>query len=84
MESLEFKKGGFYKLLPFLSLVLLICIAGVYVGNLLFGDNSLSVLLSNKQKESQMRQEMNRLMQENAMLQKELFELKGLEPKWNC
>ena len=83
MESLEFKKGGFYKLLPFLSLVLLICIAGVYVGNLLFGDNSLSVLLSNKQKESQMRQEMNRLMQENAMLQKELFELKGLEPKWN-
>ena len=84
MESLEFKKGGFYKPLPFLSLVLLICIAGVYVGNLLFGDNSLSVLLSNKQKESQMRQEMNRLMQENAMLQKELFELKGLEPKWNC
>ena len=81
MESLEFKKGGFYKLLPFLSLVLLICIAGVYVGNLLFGDNSLSVLLSNKQKESQMRQEMNRLLQENAMLQKELFELKGLEPK---
>ena len=81
MESLEFKKGGFYKLLPFLSLVLLICIAGVYVGNLLFGDNSLSVLLSNKQKESQMRQEMNRLMQENAMLQKELFELTGLEPK---
>ena len=81
MESLEFKKGGFYKLLPFLSLVLLICIAGVYVGNLLFGDNSLSILLSNKQKESQMRQEMNRLMQENAMLQKELFELKGLEPK---
>ena len=81
MESLEFKKGGFDKLLPFLSLVLLICIAGVYVGNLLFGDNSLSVLLSNKQKESQMRQEMNRLMQENAMLQKELFELKGLEPK---
>ena len=81
MESLEFKKGGFYKLLPFLSLVLFICIAGVYVGNLLFGDNSLSVLLSNKQKESQMRQEMNRLMQENAMLQKELFELKGLEPK---
>ena len=81
MESLEFKKGGFYKLLPFLSLVLLICIAGVYVGNLLFGDNSLSVLLSNKQKESQMRQEMNRLMQENAMLQKELFELKKKKKK---
>ncbi|WP_297811842.1 hypothetical protein [uncultured Helicobacter sp.] len=81
MESSTFKKGGFYKLLPFLSLVLFICILGVYFGNLLFGDNSLSVLLSLKNKESQMRQEVNRLMHENANLQKELFELKGLEPQ---
>lgn len=81
MESLEFKKGGFYKLLPFLSLVLLICLLGVYFGNLLFGNNSLSVLLNLKNKESQMRQEVDRLMHENANLQKELFELKGLEPK---
>ncbi len=81
MESTTFKKGGFYKLLPFLSLVLLICLLGVYFGNLLFGNNSLSVLLDIKDKESQMREEVNRLMHENANLQKELFELKGLEPK---
>lgn len=81
MESLEFKKGRFYKLLPFLSLVLLICLLGVYFGNLLFGNNSLSVLLNLKDKESQMRQEVDRLMHENANLQKELFELKGLEPQ---
>lgn len=82
MESTTFKKGGFYKLLPFLSLVLLICLLGVYFGNLLFGNNSLTVLLDIKDKESQMREEVNRLMHENANLQKELFELKGLEPKW--
>ncbi|MBD5166146.1 hypothetical protein [Helicobacter sp.] len=81
MESTTFKKGGFYKLLPFLSLVLLVCLLGVYFGNLLFGNNSLSVLLDIKDKESQMREEVNRLMHENANLQKELFELKGLEPK---
>ena len=81
MESTTFKKGGFYKLLPFLSLVLLVCLLGVYFGNLLFGKNSLSVLLDIKDKESQMREEVNRLMHENANLQKELFELKGLEPK---
>lgn len=81
MESLEFKKGGFYKLLPLLSFILLICIVGIYVGNLLFGNNSFSVLLKNNQMEAQMRQEVDRLMHENAALQKELFELKGLEPK---
>ncbi|WP_201273955.1 hypothetical protein [Helicobacter sp. MIT 11-5569] len=81
MESLEFKRGGFYKLLPIFSFILLICIVGVYIGNLLFGNNSFSVLLKINQKEMQMRQEVNRLMHENAALQKELFELKGLEPK---
>ncbi|TLD89101.1 hypothetical protein [Helicobacter sp. MIT 05-5294] len=81
MEPPTFKKGGFYKLLPFLSLVLLICLVGVYFGNLLFGNNSLSVLMGLKDKESQMSTEVNRLMHENANLQKELFELKGLEPQ---
>lgn len=81
MQSLEFKESGFYRLLPFFSFLLLICIVGVYIGNLLFGNNSLSVLLKINHKEMQMRQEVERLVQENAILQKELFELKGLEPK---
>ncbi|MCH5323292.1 MAG: hypothetical protein J1E31_06955 [Helicobacter sp.] len=79
--SEEYKKGGFYKLLPFLSLILLVCIAGIYFGNLLFGSNSLSVLLTLQNKKNQMQEEVKRVMKENAELQKELFELKGLEPK---
>ena len=79
--SEEYKKGGFYKLLPFLSLILLVCIAGIYFGNLLFGSNSLSVLLTLQNKKNQMQEEVKHVMKENAELQKELFELKGLEPK---
>lgn len=81
MDEIEFKKGGFYKLLPFFSIILLICIIGVYIGNLLFGNNSFSVLLQLQNKEEEMRKEVDTLREENAKLQKELFELKGLEPK---
>ena len=38
-------------------------------------------LMDIKDKESQIRKEVKRLMHENANLQKELFELKGLEPQ---
>ena len=76
-----YTKGGFYKILPYLSLILLVCIVGVYFGNLLFGSNSLSVLLTLDEKEDAIRFEVERVMNENARLQKELFELKGLEPK---
>ncbi|MCI7047640.1 MULTISPECIES: hypothetical protein [Helicobacter] len=80
-EEFGYQKGGFYKLLPFLSLLLVICIAGVYFGNLLFGNNSLKVLLELREKEREMSQEVKNLMSENAKLQKEFFELKGLEPQ---
>ena len=80
-EEFCYQKGGFYKLLPFLSLLLVICIAGVYFGNLLFGNNSLKVLLELREKEREMSQEVKNLMSENAELQKEFFELKGLEPQ---
>ncbi len=78
-QNFDYQKGGFYKLLPFLSLLLVICITGVYFGNLLFGSNSLSVLLGLRDKEKQISQEVERLRNENAKLQKEFFELKGLE-----
>lgn len=73
--------GGFYQILPYLSLVLLVCIIGVYFGNLFFGSNSLSVLLTLRDKEDEIRLEVERVMNENAKLQKDFFELKGLEPK---
>ncbi|CAM2784953.1 septum formation initiator family protein [Helicobacter burdigaliensis] len=81
MDKIYQNKGGFYKMLPFLTLILLVCILALYFGNLLFGENSLSVLYKLKNKEEAIRTEVNRLMNENARLQKELFELKGLEPK---
>lgn len=70
-----------FHLLPFFSVVLIVCIAGIYIGNLLFGSNSLSILLELQEKKEKMRQEVNFLTNQNAKLQKELFELKGLEPK---
>ncbi|WP_104721877.1 hypothetical protein [Helicobacter mesocricetorum] len=70
-----------FPLLPIFSLALIVCIAGIYFGNLLFGSNSLSVLLELEEKEKKMRQEVNFLTHQNANLQKELFELKGLEPQ---
>ncbi|MDE5591716.1 MAG: hypothetical protein K2I63_01995 [Helicobacter sp.] len=74
-------KESFYRLLPLFSLFLMLCIMGVYIGNLLFGVNSLSVLLELKEKEKNMRQEVQFLTRQNANLQKEFFELKGLEPQ---
>ena len=80
-QELKYYEGGFYKLLPFFRLFLAIFIAGIYFGNLFFGTNSLSVLFELQNKEKQISKEVKNLMNENAKLQKELFELKGLEPQ---
>lgn len=65
------------KLLLALCLVLAL---GIYIGILLFGDNSLEVLLGLEEYESYLQDEVDRLRQENAHLQKEYFELKELDP----
>lgn len=62
------------------SVILAILIFSVYVGNLLFGANSLEVLLHLKKHERELAHKVERLQQDNAKLQKEYFELKGLEP----
>ena len=54
---------------------------GLYVGNLLYGVNSLSVLDELTHKEVHLKSTIEKLKEENARLQKEYFELKGLEPK---
>lgn len=53
---------------------------GAYVGFLLFGDNSLDVLLKNIAQRDELLEEVSDLQAKNAQLQKDLFELKGLEP----
>lgn len=63
-------------------IVLVVCIAllGMYVGTLFFGANSLEVLLDLRQKQNALNIKVEILQNDNARLQKEYFELKGLEP----
>jgi len=54
---------------------------GSYVTVLIYGENSLTVLNHLNEKKEMLRQEEKSLKVENQKLQKELFELKQLEPK---
>ncbi|MDR0761440.1 MAG: septum formation initiator [Campylobacteraceae bacterium] len=57
-----------------------VIILGIYFGNMLFGNSSLEVLLSLKTDKVRLEQRMKELKNENARLQKELFELQQLDP----
>jgi len=63
----------------FLFSILFVLAVGIYIGILLFGDNSLDVLLRLESYEDYLKDEIIRLKQENATLQKEYFELKELD-----
>jgi len=52
---------------------------GIYIGVLLFGDNSLSVLMGLEEYETYLKEEISRYKTENATLQKAYFELKELD-----
>jgi hypothetical protein len=58
-----------------------ILLFGIYVGVLIYGENSLSVLQRLKKEKSALRQQARVLKIQNQKLQKEYFELKQLEPK---
>jgi cell division protein FtsB len=60
--------------------LILVLALGIYIGVLLFGDNSLEVLLNLEEYETYLKDEIVRLKEENAALQKEYFELKELQP----
>lgn len=70
--GLSWQKMGFFALIVVLS--------GVYIGVILFGENSLQVLLNLEEYETFLKEEISTLKNENASLQKELFELKELDP----
>jgi cell division protein FtsB len=61
-----------------LALVLIVAL-GVYLGILLFGDNSLEVLLELEEYEAYLKEDIERLKTENASMQKEYFELRELD-----
>ncbi len=58
-----------------------ILLFGMYIGVLIFGENSLTVLQQLKEKKQNLVQEGVRLKNKNQHLQKAYFELKQLEPK---
>jgi hypothetical protein len=61
-------------------LAFIVIISGIYIGIILFGENSLQVLLNLEEYEVFLQDEVTQLKVENASLQKELFELKELDP----
>ncbi|MGP1579808.1 MAG: hypothetical protein ACTTH5_02125 [Wolinella sp.] len=67
-------------IIPWGGILLGVALLGIYIGNLLFGANSLEVLLHLRNHEYSLKQRVEQLQKENAHLQKEYFELKGLEP----
>jgi len=79
-ENEEIKKSvkAFYVkiFLSFLAGILL----GIYVGDVLFGNSSLEVLLDLQEGRGDLKQNIKIIKQKNALLQKEYFELKQLEP----
>ena len=77
-EWFDVAKLGITKLFLLISVIIAL---GFYVGNLLYGINSLSVLDNLTNKEVFLKTTIEKLKEENARLQKEYFELKGLEPK---
>lgn len=58
----------------------IVVFSGIYIGIILFGENSLEVLLNLEEYESFLKEEVSKLKEENAALQKELFELNELDP----
>ncbi len=70
-----------FSLKTFLVTALGILLFGIYVGVLMYGENSLSVLNHLKEKKAKLIKQKEQLKRENQRLQKAFFELKQLEPK---
>ncbi len=70
-----------FSLKAFLVTVIGILLFGIYVGVLIYGENSLTVLNQLKEKREGLSFEKKVLKVDNQKLQKEYFELKQLEPK---
>ncbi len=62
----------------FLFLLFIVVALGIYLGVLLYGTNSLEILYGLQEYESYLQDEIVRLKDENAELQREYFELKEI------
>lgn len=59
-------------------IALLVILIGVYLGILFFGKNSLDALWQIQEYESSLSSEVKQLKEDNALMQKEYFELKEI------
>jgi hypothetical protein len=82
MSELRREEGiAGFSLKAFLVTAIGILLFGIYVGVLIYGENSLTVLNQLKEKKQGLSSEKKILKIDNQRLQKEYFELKQLEPK---
>ena len=75
------KKENGFSFLQVVFLILLVLLAAVYMGETLFGKNSLDVLISLKKQQRILDVKIARISKENAILQKKYFELRALMPE---
>ena len=66
--------------LKIISLFVVVLCFGLYIGDVLFGKSSLDVLLNLQQDKDTLTSKIKNLKDENAVLQKEYFELRQLDP----
>lgn len=79
-ESFTQKYFGI-SLVKFLLLICMVFGVGIYLGLLLYGTNSIEILLGLQEYQEYLQNEIVRLKTENAELQREYFELKELSAK---
>ena len=77
-QQRDLKGVSFY--LKIFSLLVVVVGFGIYVGDMLFGKSSLDVLLNLQSEKQILEKSVETLKKENAILQKEYFELKDLDP----
>ena len=82
LDEFEDERGssGFFFYLKILSLALIVLLFGLYIGDVLFGRSSLDVLLNLQEDKDTLMLKIQSLKEENAILQKEYFELRQLDP----
>jgi len=78
-EKAQKREKGF-SFLQVLFLILLVLLAAIYMGETLFGENSLEVLNALKKQQKILDAKIKRISHENAILQKKYFELRALMP----
>lgn len=80
-EIKKIQKSSRLSLKLILISILTLLLLSTYLGIILFGKNSLTVLMQLKDEKKSLTQEAVELKSSNQKLQKEFFELKNLEPK---